>query len=126
MGNGFDTHRLWEALYAGSIPVTLAHPSLKSFQDFPIILLDSYKEFNIKKKFEDFKYFFNEKLNINWWFKQIKDSQLDSNNNYIEFNENKEVHDYNVRLFFKQYHQNNKIKNRNTIKRKIHKKTFGK
>ena len=125
-GNGFDTHRLWEALYAGSIPVTLAHPSLKSFQDFPIILLDSYKEFNIsEKKFEDFKYFFNEKLNINWWFKQIKNSQLDSNNNYIEFNENKEVHDYNVGLFFKQYHQNNKIKNRNTIKRKIHKKTFG-
>ena len=49
-GNGFDTHRLWEALYAGSIPVTLAHQSLKSFQDFPIILLNSYSEFNIKEK----------------------------------------------------------------------------
>ncbi len=125
-GNGFDTHRLWEALYAGSIPVTLAHPSLKSFQDFPIIQLDSYSEFNIKeKKFEDYKYFFNEKLNINWWHEQINDFQINSDNNFIEFNENKDVHDYNVGLFFKQYHKNNRIKYKNTIKRKIHKKTFG-
>ena len=125
-GNGFDTHRLWEALYAGSIPVTLSHLSLKSFEEFPIILLDSYSEFNIKeKKFDDFKYFFNEKLNINWWFKQINNFQLDSDDNYVEFIENKELHDYNVGLFFKQYHQNNKVKYRNTIKRKIHKKTFG-
>lgn len=125
-GNGFDTHRLWEALYAGSIPVTLSHLSLKSFEEFPIILLDSYSEFNIKeKKFDDFKYFFNEKLNINWWFKQINNFQLDSDDNYVEFIENKELNDYNVGLFFKQYHQNNKVKYRNTIKRKIHKKTFG-
>tara|TARA_B100000900_G_scaffold100235_1_gene82884 strand:+ start:8973 stop:10013 length:1041 start_codon:yes stop_codon:yes gene_type:complete len=125
-GNGYDTHRLWEALYAGSIPVTLFHPSLETFSDFPIIFLDTYKSFDVNSvNVKDSNYFYNEKLNINWWFKLINDEKIKSSNQEIEFVENKKVHDFNVRLFFKQYHKFNKVKDRNTLNRKLHKKTFG-
>ena len=125
-GNGYDTHRLWEALYAGSIPVTLSHPSLKSFSDFPILFLDSYKSFNLENaNFKDLNYFYNEKLNINWWFELINQNNIESSSNEIEFFENEEQHAQNIKLFFKQYHKSNKTKNRNTLKRKLHRRSFG-
>lgn len=39
-GNGTDTHRMWEALYAGVIPVVQNHPALDSFRDLPILFVD--------------------------------------------------------------------------------------
>lgn len=43
-GNGTDTHRMWEALYAGTIPVVERHPALEAFRDLPILFLDSLAE----------------------------------------------------------------------------------
>lgn len=40
-GNGIDTHRLWEALYAGSIPVVLRDSAMTSFRDLPILFVES-------------------------------------------------------------------------------------
>ncbi len=39
-GNGIDTHRFWEALYAGTIPVVQKNPALESFADLPILFVD--------------------------------------------------------------------------------------
>ena len=39
-GNGIDTHRMWETLYVGSIPVVERHPALESFSDLPILFVD--------------------------------------------------------------------------------------
>jgi hypothetical protein len=39
-GNGTDTHRMWEALYAGTIPVVEIHPALESFRDLPILFVE--------------------------------------------------------------------------------------
>lgn len=39
-GNGTDTHRMWEALYAGAIPVVERHPALDAFRDLPILFVD--------------------------------------------------------------------------------------
>lgn len=38
-GNGTDTHRMWEALYAGTIPVVESHPALEAFRDLPILFV---------------------------------------------------------------------------------------
>jgi hypothetical protein len=43
-GNGIDTHRFWESLYSGSIPVTKKHLLYNSFNNIPKILVDDYKE----------------------------------------------------------------------------------
>ena len=45
-GNGVDTHRVWESMYRGAIPVLVRNPWSQSLFDFgfPIILLDSWNE----------------------------------------------------------------------------------
>jgi len=73
-GNGIDTHRLWEAVYAGSIPIVKRHKALDSFRDLPILFLDDLaiadpavleKEYQ-KIVSQDWNV---EKLFIPWWVK---------------------------------------------------------
>ena len=50
-GNGIDTHRFWEILYSGSIPVTKKHIIYDSFQNIPriqLVILKSLKIFWMK------------------------------------------------------------------------------
>jgi|SRR5210317_606668 hypothetical protein len=46
-GNGYDTHRIWEALYAGSIPVVKYHRAFESFKHLPIIFYTNIKELTL-------------------------------------------------------------------------------
>lgn len=39
-GNGIDTHRFWEALYAGTIPLVQRNKALEPFADLPILMVD--------------------------------------------------------------------------------------
>ena len=88
-GNGFDTHRVWEALYCGSIPVTKSHVGF-SFGNLPIITFDDFKYLsleNIIEKFEEGN--FNlEALNLNYWDRLIK-SNIDINDSISESIEEK-------------------------------------
>lgn len=43
-GVGVDTHRLWESLYLGSIPITRYHKVYEAFRDYPIIFLSEWSE----------------------------------------------------------------------------------
>ena len=40
-GNGIDTHRMWEALYLGTIPIVERHVAMESFGDLPILFVES-------------------------------------------------------------------------------------
>lgn len=84
-GNGYDTHRLWETLYAGSIPVTKYHKTFKDFSSLPIIFVNDYKEINLdllKENAEKFKDLNLEILNFEYWknktSEQVKDSLVSS------------------------------------------------
>lgn len=47
VGNGVDTHRLWEVLYSNRIPITIKIGNFniyKLYQNLPIIILDSYED----------------------------------------------------------------------------------
>lgn len=48
MGNGFDTHRFWESLYFGAIPIVKNHPFYDCLQyyypDIPMILIEEWKD----------------------------------------------------------------------------------
>lgn len=124
-GNGYDTHRLWEALYAGVIPITKSHKSLDCFNEFPILYFKKFKELNIED-LNQRTYKFNPKLNINYWIKQINEGQVESQNISLNFKENDEMHKKNIRIFFKKYHKLNRYKYLKTLLRKIHKKLLGK
>ena len=39
-GNGIDSHRIWEALYTGTVPVVQNHPVFRDFQSLPILFVD--------------------------------------------------------------------------------------
>jgi hypothetical protein len=43
-GNGEDTHRLWEALYVGCIPIVLDNPVHDEWQDLPILFIKSWED----------------------------------------------------------------------------------
>ncbi len=44
-GNGIDTHRIWESLYMGCIPIALRERLVESFaRDLPILVIDDWSE----------------------------------------------------------------------------------
>lgn len=75
-GNGVDTHRLWECLYAGIIPIVENHVNFKNMLDLPIMFVDSFKDVTLKSlnDFNDKKANI-EKLNIQTWEKLIKNER---------------------------------------------------
>lgn len=54
-GNGVDTHRMWEALLAGAIPVVLQSKAMEPFSMLPVLFVEDFrqvtKEF-LEKAFE--------------------------------------------------------------------------
>ena len=47
-GNGIDTHRIWETLYCGSIPIIEDHIGFNQFKNLPIMFVDDF--YNISQK----------------------------------------------------------------------------
>ncbi len=84
-GNGIDTHRFWEAIYLGSIPVTMEQYSYRAASGLPHILVESYDEINLNQlqKYLDNNQMYNyEKLKVDYWIGLMK-SNIDSNNKFI-------------------------------------------
>lgn len=53
-GNGIDTHRTWETLYMGSIPIERRNRNNKFFCDLPICFVDDWSE--ITPEFLEYEY----------------------------------------------------------------------
>jgi hypothetical protein len=75
-GNGIDTHRLWETLYMGGVPVIITNPYLNSItHDLPVIHLKSWDDLldttEISRRWEEISnHKWNlEKLNLSYWVK---------------------------------------------------------
>lgn len=47
-GNGIDTHRPWEALYMGTIPIIKRNIHHQSFDELAILFIDDWEELNLK------------------------------------------------------------------------------
>jgi len=73
-GNGYDTHRLWETLYSGGIPVTKKHITYESFKHLPIIFVEDYEDVSYELLTREAQNFINIKceiLNMDYWEKEI-------------------------------------------------------
>jgi hypothetical protein len=47
-GNGIDTHRFWEALFLGTVPIVLRNPLTERLsKDFPCLVLDRWEDLSI-------------------------------------------------------------------------------
>lgn len=80
IGNGVDTHRLWEVLYSNRIPITIKVGDFKIYElyeDLPIIILQNLEELNdlnlIQKHYDvaKQKIWDKEMLNYKWWKNKI-------------------------------------------------------
>lgn len=126
-GNGYDTHRLWEILYSGTIPILKKHLTFNNLNGLPIIFLNSISQLNnsMLQNFYQSEYNYN-KLNVQWWITKIyAHKNVFSNKKiYIEFTQeeiSEALTNYHIKL-----KKLNNLKKINTLIRKIHKKTFGK
>jgi hypothetical protein len=45
-GNGLDTHRAWEALLVGSIPIVMSSPLDKAFDGLPVLVVNNWNDIN--------------------------------------------------------------------------------
>jgi hypothetical protein len=75
IGNGIDTHRLWEVLYSNRIPITIKVGDFKIYELYkklPIIILDNENQLYDEKLLDN-------KLN------EIKNKQFDKDIIYFEF-----------------------------------------
>jgi hypothetical protein len=77
-GNGVDTHRLWEAMYLGSIPIVLKSPFIDALMHYtegelPIYVIDSWSELKLPN---DVHGNFDSKwLKLSHWVFQITSAQ---------------------------------------------------
>ena len=109
-GNGFDTHRFWESIYAGSIPITKKHITYESAEGLPVILVDKYSDIN-KEKLDSFlqnlasnigNY---EKMSMKYWLSMISEIKIDD-------------HDFEDQIRLSENQTNNVIKEFNLNARK--------
>jgi hypothetical protein len=76
-GNGVDTHRIWETLYMGSIPIVKYEKTHHLFTDLPILFIDDWdivdERFLNEKYLEIINKDWNmDKLKISYWMEFIK------------------------------------------------------
>ena len=84
-GNGIDTHRIWESLYSGSIPITKYHYTLNTLKDLPVLFVNEYEDISLELLESTLEYFkdseFNfDKLNIDYWLDKKTENQENLNN----------------------------------------------
>jgi len=111
-GNGIDTHRFWETIYAGSIPVSENKITLKASEGLPVILLDSYDElsaeiiFNYVLKENSFDV---EKLTVEYWINLMKNYRITGSEqfNYLESNSitKRNIINYKFRIYSYSYYK---------------------
>ena len=79
-GNGIDTHRFWETLYLGRIPITIRNKNTKFYEDLPVLFVDDWSEINEEMLYSKIDWFSNtnnfdlEKLKMSYWKTKILSS----------------------------------------------------
>jgi hypothetical protein len=78
-GNGIDTHRLWECLYMGTIPIEKRNINNQFYIDLPISFVNSWEEVTIDFLAAELQRIHSgkwnmEKLTFEYWSNKIKNT----------------------------------------------------
>lgn len=85
-GNGVDTHRLWETLYLGRIPIVKKEINTRFYEDLPILFVDSWSDITeslLKNNLENLSSCNNynlERLKFSYWKNKIKEEACNGKN----------------------------------------------
>lgn len=71
-GNGIDCHRIWEALYVGTVPIVERNSAFRNFTDLPILFIDRWEDVTIDFAKSQITTFYNKlydlkKLKLGYW-----------------------------------------------------------
>ena len=112
-GNGVDTHRIWESLYLGTIPITKYHHTFSTSKDLPILFVNDYSEITrelldkylISNKENKYDY---KKLESNYWSSLISNKKDNQYNDLIKIESPKLValyflYEYRLNQLFLRY-----------------------
>lgn len=71
-GNGEDTHRMWEVLYCGAIPVVRESPAMRHFKKLPVLFVTRLEDLTAQllNNFfaaRDLAGFSERQLDVNYW-----------------------------------------------------------
>jgi hypothetical protein len=87
-GNGVDTHRIWETMYMGSIPIVKYEITHESFTDLPILFIENWNEISDEFLEESYKKIVEknwnlDKLKVGYWTNLIHQefTKIKNNNN---------------------------------------------
>jgi len=127
-GNGIDTHRFWEILYSGSVPVTKNHIIYNSFKNIPKIQLSNYSQMTKNFLNENIrvleknrnKYSFDE-IDFKYWKNRIKLNEIDASNTEPVMMTNYFYFYYGLIIDFK-FRLKSRLKVLNRVRRFIYKK----
>ena len=77
-GHGQDTHRLWESLYLGAIPIVKRSLHMEAFAELPILLVNRWSDVTrdlLEHTWEDYSHrtWNMEKACVMYWKRRIKD-----------------------------------------------------
>ena len=98
-GNGPDTHRIWESLYSGSIPVILTKYSLPYLKYIPHLEINSIQDFN-----SDFNPRIENLLNldplfIEWWVDLINQNKIINNSQINVFIKQRKISTFKLNFY---------------------------
>ena len=123
-GNGYDTHRVWESIYLGSVPIVKFHKLYKPIKSIPSITIKSFKNLDFNNFKVNLNEIENEKIYFSYWSHLISNEKKDSNKNNLSYLEiDRENKTYKNKWIKKQKFQSKKKNFRNVIF-KIYKKFF--
>jgi len=76
-GYGIDTHRVWEAIIIGAIPVLKSSSLDNMYNKFPVIIVKNWKDVTKSKLLNEYNKINKKKYNysslyLNFWKKQLK------------------------------------------------------
>lgn len=76
MGNGIDTHRMWESIYLGSIPIVQDCINNRQYKELPILIVSDWKTITsefLEKKYEEMvnKNYDYSKSTLEYWKEEI-------------------------------------------------------
>lgn len=89
-GAGQDTHRLWEALYLGSIPIVLKSSISNMYEGLPVIQLNNWDELSLAMLQERSKYLSKDRTNAYFkhWENIIRSSTMNKIISYSLYGSN--------------------------------------
>ena len=84
-GNGLETHRFWETLYSGSIPIVKKSSGYEGFKDLPILFVNNFEDLNsevLKDSLNSFREIGAnlDSLDFDYWNKLIIETKQNQKN----------------------------------------------